>query len=168
MWAFMTTGTYSFLKQLEESKPKIDFHFMKSDAHVLMYYESERKKSVFAAGRSYEVLFQSGSVAEKGFVVMNNIPVTDDNRPVFEDRFKNRSRKIEVMPGFVAFRLLKPLKGSTYIVLTQWRTKKDYDLWTESEQFKQAHDNKMRQPAYFGDRPFLHTYYLIEDEEESQ
>lgn len=165
MYAFMTTGTYPFLKQLEQSKRHISFYFMKSDSHVLAYYESERKKSVFAAGRSYEILFQTGHLNKIGFVVMNNIPVTDDNRPIFEDRFRNRSRKIEVMPGFVAFRLLKPLRGNTYIVFTQWQKKKDYDLWTESEQFKQAHDNKMRKPAYYGDRPFLHTYYLIDEEE---
>lgn len=165
MWAFMTTGTYPFLKQLEKAKRQIEFYFMKSDAHVLAYYESDRKKSAFSAGRSYEILFKTGELKETGFVVMNNIPVTEDNRPIFEDRFRNRSRKIEVMPGFVAFRLLKPLKGNTYVVLTQWEKRKDYELWTESEQFKQAHDNKMRKPAYYGDRPFVHTYYLIEEED---
>lgn len=166
MWAFMTTGTYSFLKQLEASKSQLDFYFMKSDSNILAYYESENKKSEFAAGRSYEILFQTGNIHDDGFVVMNNIPVTDDNKPVFEDRFRNRSRKIEKMPGFVAFRLLKPLKGNTYVVLTQWESKKDYELWTESEQFKKAHDNRMRKPAYFGDRPFLHTYNLIDEDDE--
>lgn len=165
MWAFMTSGTYSFLKQIEEKEDQLNFYFMEGGTHVLAYYESEQKKSVFAAGRSYEILFQTGHLSESGYVVMNNIPVTDDNRALFEDRFRNRSKKIEVMPGFVAFRLLKPLKDSTYIVLTQWERKKDYELWTESEQFKQAHDNKMRKPAYFGNRPFLHTYYLIEEED---
>lgn len=165
MYAFMTTGTYPFLKQIENKHKQIHFYFMKGDTQVLAYYENERKRSIFSAGRSYEILFQSGNVAETGFVVMNNIPVTDDNRPIFEDRFRNRSRKIEVMPGFVAFRLLKPLKGNTYVVFTQWEKKKDYELWKESTQFQQAHDNKMRKPVYFGDRPFLHTYYLIEEED---
>lgn len=165
MYAFMTTGTYPFLKQLEKDKRDLNFYFMKNSTQVLAYYENERKKNVFSAGRSYEILFETGQLQETGFIVMNNIPVTDDNRPVFEDRFRNRSRKIEVMPGFAAFRLLKPLKGNTYIVFTQWERKRDYELWRESEQFKRAHDDKMRKPAYFGDRPFLHTYYLIEEEE---
>src|SRR5699024_2976513 len=116
MWAFMTSGTYSFLKQVEEKRKEIDFYFMKREGNVLSYYESDKKKSIFAAGRSYHILFHTGQLKESGFVVMNNIPVTDDNRAVFEDRFRNRSRKIEKMPGFVAFRLLKPLKGRTYIV----------------------------------------------------
>lgn len=166
MWAFMTTGTYPFLKQIVKKKEDhLKFYFMQGGTHVLAYYESEQRKSVFSAGRSYEILFQTGQIEKTGFVVMNNIPVTDDNRPVFEDRFRHRGRKVEIMPGFISFRLLKPLQGNTYIVFTQWQRKKDYELWTESEQFKRAHDNKMRKPAYFGDRPFLHMYYVIEEKD---
>ena len=69
---------------------------------------------------------------ERGFFVFNNIPVTDEGRPVFEHRFLERSRAIENEPGFVAFRLLRPIKSETYIVMTQWNGPHSFEAWKSS------------------------------------
>lgn len=163
--AYMTNGTYDFLKKLESKHPQITFHFMR-DINTLAYYEGTGK-SIFTAGRTYDILFSKGTLQEKGFVVMNHIPVTVEGQPVFEDRFAKRQGNVETMPGFQAFRLLKPEKGHTYIVFTQWDTKVHYENWKTSKSFQKAHQQKtVKQPAYFADRPFLHTYHLITEEEQ--
>ena len=56
-------------------------------------------------------------------IVLNNIPVTPEGRPLFEARFKNRAGKIENQPGFKALRVLRPKDSDTYIVLTLWDRK---------------------------------------------
>lgn len=95
----------------------------------------------FEEGREYEIVDSVGSLQPKGYVVMNNIPVADEGRPVFEDRFKNRAGNVENMEGFQAIRILRPVKGNTYVVLTQWRNAQDFEDWKNSQSFEQAHKN---------------------------
>jgi len=165
MKAFMTNGTEEFLKKLRDKHPEIEFHLMTSSNGALAYYEG-KNKNVFSAGREYETLIQNGKLQEEGYVVMNNIPVTEDGKAPFEDRFKNRKNAVDNMPGFQAFRFLRPKKGNTYVVMTQWRSVSDFENWKESEQFKKAHkDQAAKPPAYFADRPFITAYQMLEEEE---
>ncbi|SHG73422.1 antibiotic biosynthesis monooxygenase family protein [Ornithinibacillus halophilus] len=165
MNAYMTHGTVDFLTTLKDKHPSIDFFFMTSGAKGLTYYEGTGK-SIFVAGRTYEILLQNGAIQKEGFVVMNNIPVTDDGRPVFEDRFKQRGKEVDKMPGFQAFRLLKPDNGNTYVVFTQWKSESDFDNWKNSANFQKAHkDSGTKPPAYFADRPFVTTYHMMREDE---
>ncbi|GAB3060462.1 antibiotic biosynthesis monooxygenase family protein [Virgibacillus ainsalahensis] len=165
MKAYMTIGTQDFLEKLKEQHPGINFYLMNSSSGTLAYYENEAK-NIFASGKEYEVIINNGDVQEEGYVVMNNIPVTDDGRPAFEDGFKKRRNAVDQMPGFQAFRFLRPAKGNTYVVFTQWRSVEDFENWKNSEQFKKAHEGQgTKPPAYFADRPFITTYHMVEPEE---
>jgi heme-degrading monooxygenase HmoA len=166
MKAHMTNGTIQYLQDVQEKHPELNLFLMLGTGGGLAYYEDH--KEIFTSGRSYEILVESGTMQEEGFVIMNNIPATSEGRFVLEDNFRKRDQTVEHMPGFQAFRFLKPLKGNTYVVLTQWRSAEDYENWKDSEQFKQAHkDQSIKKPAYFADRPFTTTYNMyVEDEEE--
>lgn len=166
MYSFMTTGTTHFLKNITDQYPDIPFHFMRSGASTLAYYEGEQKKGIFVSGRSYEILHQFGDVEKKGFVVMQSIPVTEDGKKIFEERAKSQFSMIEKSGGLVAARLLKQLKGLQYIIFTQWKTEQDYALWQRSDSYKEAgFSNLARLPAYFSERPFTSTYIMLKDEE---
>jgi heme oxygenase (mycobilin-producing) len=160
MKAYMTNGTIDFLMKLSNKYPAIKFHFMAGPSNDVAYYEGTKQK-VFQAGRSYDVLIQSGDIQEKGYVVMNNIPVTDEGKPVFEYNFKKRKGEVDNKVGFQAFRLLKPIKGNTYVVFTQWYSANSYEQWKNSEEFQNAHSGT-KPPAYFAERPFVNTYNMIE------
>ncbi|SES70056.1 Heme-degrading monooxygenase HmoA [Oceanobacillus limi] len=165
MKAYMTNGTGDFLEKLAKKHPQQTIHIMSSGAGSLAYYEGTNKE-LFVAGRTYEVLVEKGNIQEEGFVAMNNIPVTEEGRPVFEDRFKNRKHEVDNMEGFQAFRLLRPVSGNTYVVLTQWKSEVDYDHWKNSGSFKKSHsESPTKPPAYFADRPFLTTYYMKKEDE---
>lgn len=162
MNAYMTNGTIDFLSKIAQKHSQITFHLMVGESSTLAYYE-DLKKSIFAAGRNYEILLKSGNIEEKGYVVMNNIPVSEEGKPVFETSFNKRQQAVEAMNGFQAFRLLKPLTGNTYVVLTQWASEKDYEAWKSSEAFAKAHlATDTKQPAYFMERPFVHTYAMYD------
>ncbi|UJL47583.1 antibiotic biosynthesis monooxygenase [Virgibacillus sp. NKC19-16] len=166
MKAFMTIGTIDFLQKLAAKHEDIHFHLMNSSEGSLAYYEDE-PKNIFSSGRAYEVVIQSGLLEEEGYVVMNNIPVTDDGRAIFEERFKDRQNAVDKLPGFQAFRFLRPTKGDTYVVLTQWRSKADFENWKNSEAFKKAHKGtSTKPPAYFPNKPFITTYHMHDPEED--
>ena len=89
--------------------------------------------------------------------------MTDEGRPVFEHRFLNRARAIEKEPGFIAFRLLRPIKDSTYIVITQWAGPHSFEVWKSSNAYKEAHANREKptgisQQNIFSAAPYITTY----------
>ena len=53
---------------------------MQNGETALLLHETS-EKTVFASPRRYEVVDGKGLLQEKGFVVMNNIPVTEEGRP---------------------------------------------------------------------------------------
>ncbi len=162
----MTNGTLDFLLQLNDKHPEHHFYFMEHNANITAYYESD-KKTVFVSGRDYDIIAQDGHMRDDGYVVMNNIPVTEEGQPVFEDRFKKSEKRMQGVPGYYAFRLLRPTRGLTYVVLTQWARKADYDKWTSSPHFSAAHaDQQTKQPAYFADRPFVNHYHMVDFDED--
>jgi len=161
MKAFMTNGTIDFLQKLNLKHPDITFSLMSNNSGALAYYEGE-KKNVFSAGRAYNIIAAKGEIGEEGFVVMNNIPIKDEGKPIFEDAFKKQQNAVESMPGFKAFRLLKPKKGNTYVVFTQWESEIYFKHWKDSDEFKQAHaEQATMSPAYFAERPFIGKYYMV-------
>ncbi|MBS3680516.1 antibiotic biosynthesis monooxygenase [Ornithinibacillus massiliensis] len=160
MKAYLTNGTIDFLIKFAKKYPAIHFHFMNGPSNDIAYYEGTDQQ-IFQAGREYDVIVQSGDIMETGYVVLNNIPVIDEGRPLFEDNFKKRQKEVDSQPGFQAFRLLKPMSGNTYIVFTQWDSAQSYERWKNSEAFKKAHA-ETKPPAYFADRPFVTTYSMIE------
>ena len=74
------------------------------------------------------------------FVVMNRIMVNPEYKDQFEERFANRAREVDKMPGFMRNQVLRPANlDDPYIVLTMWRSKKDFEAWVNSEAFKKGH-----------------------------
>ncbi len=170
MRAYMTSGTIEFLRKLEEKYSSLAIRLMYNNKGGLAYYEHP-KKAVFQSGRAYEVLTVVGEIQESGFVVMNHIPVPEESQPVFENRFINRQHAVETMPGFQGFRLLKPKRGNTYVVLTQWASMKDFDSWKSSASFAEAHKKQTtKPPAHFSEKPYAATYtmYTEEDDQHQQ
>ncbi|MFC2949974.1 antibiotic biosynthesis monooxygenase family protein [Virgibacillus sediminis] len=168
MKAYMTLGTRDFLEKLVDKHPDLGLYLMGQGTGTLAYYENQNK-NVFSAGNEYEIISENGEIEDEGYVVMNNIPVLEDSRDSFEQRFKQRQHGVDSMPGFQAFRFLRPLTGKTYVVMTQWRSKEDFENWKNSDQFKEAHKSQdSKPPAYFADRPFITSYHMKKDEEGDQ
>jgi heme oxygenase (mycobilin-producing) len=173
MFVYLTTGTSSYLKTVKEKHPDEALILMENGDQALLLHETT-KPSIFNSPRKLEVIDQRGIYAEKGFVVMNNIPVTDEGRPVFEHRFKNRAGLIEKEPGFIALRVLRPINSDTYVILTMWENESAFNNWKSSSSFKQAHEKK--EPAQkaadfnkniFSGPPFV-TQYTIKGKDEDE
>lgn len=91
------------------------------------------------------------------FVVTNRIPVNAAYEVSFEGRFAERAGSLEQQPGFVDFKLLRPIskirnpqtdeietlqEQGFYLVQTVWQSEQDFWNWTQSDAFRQAHADK--------------------------
>jgi heme oxygenase (mycobilin-producing) len=166
MKLYMATGTYEFLKKLEQKHSNESMVIMQNAETSLLIHETEGD-TVFQEPRRYEVVDRSGSFQKNGFVVCNNIPVTDEGRPLFEYRFKNRAGLIEKVPGFVAIRVLRPLDTDTYVIMTLWENEKAFIRWKNSEQYSNAHgkNNKGENKKEIFPRASYVTQYTIPNDE---
>ena len=172
MHIYLTSGTAEFMEQVKNKYPKEHMILIHGEGNSVLIHETEGK-SVFATPRKFEVLDSTNDLEDRGFFVLNNIPVTDEGRPVFEHRFLNREGTVENEPGFIAFRLLRPLNGDTYIVLTQWNGPHSFEAWKRSQAFKSAHADRkeatttgIRQQNIFSAASYVSTYTVAKKEEE--
>jgi heme oxygenase (mycobilin-producing) len=74
------------------------------------------------------------------YVAINVLTVPEGRGEVLEQRFAGRAGTVDAAPGFEHFELLRPVEGTgSYLVYTRWRTREDYQAWTESRSFEAGH-----------------------------
>ena len=77
-------------------------------------------------------------------VVSNRIQVAKGHEQEFEKRFEGRARLVETMPGFVRLEIHRPIKSDYYCVVTHWQDEASFRAWTDSAEFKEAHNSRPR------------------------
>ena len=144
MFIYLTSGTAEFMESLRKKHvPKQQMFILHGSGTAVLLHETEGK-TVFSTPRKYEVIDSVGTIEQSGYFVFNNIPVVDEGRPIFEKRFLSRSKTLEKEPGFIAYRLLRPIGLDSYIVLTQWTGPNSFEVWKNSQSFKEAHSKPDR------------------------
>ncbi|MGE0004057.1 MAG: antibiotic biosynthesis monooxygenase [Parvibaculaceae bacterium] len=76
------------------------------------------------------------------FIAMNRFKVPKDSGAEFEQVWLNRDSQLNDMTGFVQFHLLRGPEQEDHILYsshTVWRSKADFEAWTRSDAFRQAH-----------------------------
>ncbi len=159
----MTVGTLDFLKRMESNYPNEEMVTMVNEDGALLLHETNTG-TVFKQARRYEVIESHGKLKNEGFVVMNNIAVTDEGRPVFEHQFKNQSKQIKCEPGLMVYKLLRPLSSNTYVILTCWENEAFYQKWQKSDSFFDGAKHKFagmdEQPKIFTSAPYVSNFTI--------
>ena len=78
------------------------------------------------------------------FIAMNRFKVRPGHEETFEDIWKSRESRLKELDGFREFRLLKGPEAEDHVLYashTLWASKADFEAWTRSEQFRDAHKN---------------------------
>ncbi|NVB38114.1 antibiotic biosynthesis monooxygenase [Pseudenhygromyxa sp. WMMC2535] len=99
-------------------------------------------------------------------VVTNRIPVAQGHEIDFEDRFRKRVHLVDKHPGFVRNEVHRPKPmrfdreqgkwqpddeaQGYYEVKTWWRSFEDFEAWTRSESFAEAHRNRPPKDMFAG------------------
>lgn len=99
-------------------------------------------------------------------VVTNRIPVAEGHESEFEDRFRRRAHLVDRAPGFIRNEVHRPrpmrfdhqsgqfvpdqARAAYYEVKTWWRTLQDFEDWTSSPAFAEAHDSRPPKSMFSG------------------
>lgn len=78
------------------------------------------------------------------FIAMNRFKVRTGSEADFEEMWRARESRLKEVPGFREFRLLKGPEGDGHRLYSShviWDSQADFEAWTKSEQFREAHRN---------------------------
>jgi heme-degrading monooxygenase HmoA len=76
------------------------------------------------------------------FIAMNRFKVRKGSEAAFEQVWTSRESYLDSVPGFVEFHLLKGPDAddhTLYASHTIWRTRDNFEAWTRSKAFRDAH-----------------------------
>lgn len=117
--------------------------------------------------KNYKPIDENGDLQNRGTIVLNNIPIAEDGKAAFEERFLNRARAIENTPGFIAIKVLRPLADNTYVVLTQWESTQAFNDWQQSGAYHKAHKKRdtseglKQKENLVSEKPYHNIYEVI-------
>ncbi|WP_312096360.1 hypothetical protein [Niallia sp.] len=171
---YLTSGTYDYLwKKYEDEFSKETLLLMQdinSDRAILLH--ESQAPSFFKEPRSYDVLFTHGMLENKGFITMNHIPVSEENKPVFEHNM-SKFFASNTITNLQATRFLRPRKGDTYIIFCLWEEKANYIKWKQHPENANAPIGKTSEKSWnssqhsiFNGKPYF-VQLTIPDEKES-
>jgi len=99
------------------------------------------------------------------FIAMNRFQVIRGQEESFEQVWLSRDTHLGGVPGFIEFHLLRGPSQEDHTLFsshTVWQSREDFEAWTRSEAFRQAHrnagDNK---PLYLG-HPHFEGFEVIQ------
>lgn len=162
---YITFGTADYLAKTASEIQNEKMLLMQNEDKAILLHESDAP-SLFKEPKKYEVLDGVGDFQKGSYAVLNNIPVTDEGKPLFEQRFKERARMIEGERGFVAIRVLRPVNDDTYVILTLWEDEASFKNWQQSKSYEQAHKKRgtsegVDQKPIFPRPSYVTTYYAV-------
>ena len=168
MKIYITSGTYDFLIRIKKKHPNEDILLMQNNENTVLVHETVRK-TVFSMPRSFEVIESFGSLTQDAkYAVVNNFPLTEEERPLFEYRFKNSHTLLQNQPGFIALRILRPLKANMYVILSLWQNEKAYKDWQASPSYLTFfNDTKTASKSLqlFSGGAYTKCYFINKEEE---
>lgn len=92
------------------------------------------------------------------FIAMNRFKVARGSEAAFETVWTSRDTHLPGVAGFVTFHLLRGPEREDHVLYsshTIWRSKADFEAWTTSEAFRQAHRGAGgNRPLYLGHPEF--------------
>lgn len=100
------------------------------------------------------------------YIAMNRFMVRRGYEPTFEEVWRNRETHLSEVPGFIAFHMLRGPETDDYTLYashTSWRSKADFEAWTRSEAFRQAHANAGDHRHIYLDKPQFEGFDVLDD-----
>ncbi|WAA13019.1 antibiotic biosynthesis monooxygenase family protein [Fervidibacillus halotolerans] len=129
---YITTGTSSYLQRIEKKFPDIPLLFLQNVEHALLFHETYGK-SIFKLPRIYEIIEEAGFLPSKGFATFYYLPVLEEERPAFEHAIKKLGKTFKGSTGFIAYRILRPVKGDLYAVFSCWDKESSFKIWKKHQ-----------------------------------
>lgn len=95
------------------------------------------------------------------FLAMNRFKIAPGFEAGFEKIWRERDSFLSQVPGFKQFSLLKGPEKEEYILYAShsvWESRKAFDDWTKSEEFRKAHAQTSAPKGTYLGHPELETF----------
>ncbi|WP_413988886.1 antibiotic biosynthesis monooxygenase family protein [Labrys okinawensis] len=99
------------------------------------------------------------------FIAMNRFQVKKECTADFEALWRDREVHIDKLPGFVAFHLLRGPEREDHILYSShviWRSRADFEAWTQSEAFRASHRNAGKGPSLTLGHPVFEGFEVLQ------
>lgn len=100
------------------------------------------------------------------FIAMNRFTVPLDNAEAFETMWLSRDSRLNELPGFLAFHLLKGPEQDglrLYASHTVWQDEDAFVNWTRSQQFRDAHAGAGERRKLYEGAPRFEGFTAIQE-----
>jgi heme-degrading monooxygenase HmoA len=82
-------------------------------------------------------------------IVTNRAFVAPGYAEEFEQRFRTRAQRIDGMPGFILFQMLRPMQpNAPYMIITHWESRAHFQSWISSDPFRLGHHRELPKEAF--------------------
>lgn len=94
------------------------------------------------------------------YIAMNRFRVAPGSESAFEEMWLSRESRLRDVPGFEVFHLLRGPASDDHVLYashTVWSSKAQFEDWTQSDAFRQAHRDAgqtVNRPSYLGPPQF--------------
>jgi len=98
------------------------------------------------------------------FIAMNRFKIVPNREKDFENIWKNRETNLNDVSGFLEFHLVKGNSEETHTVYAShstWISRKDFEAWTKSEAFRQAHKGVGEHSSIYLGHPEFEGFEVI-------
>jgi len=83
-------------------------------------------------------------------IAVSRIPVLKGREREFEHQFLARPKLIDMMHGFIRNEFLKPINNNTYVILSYWESREDFEAWTKSDGYQHTQLRKAARDCLSG------------------
>ena len=98
------------------------------------------------------------------FIAMNRFRIVKGQEEAFETVWRGRDSRLTGVPGFMEFHLLKGPEAEDHVLYashTIWRSRADFEAWTRSEAFRQAHKGAGQTKGMYIGGPQLEVFDVV-------
>ena len=111
------------------------------------------------------IIREENTLKEKmKFIAMNRFKIVPNREKDFENIWKNRETHLNDVSGFIEFHLVKGNSEETHTVYAShstWNSRKDFEVWTKSEAFRQAHKGAGEHSSIYLGHPEFEGFEVI-------
>ena len=98
------------------------------------------------------------------FIAMNRFRIVKGQQEAFETVWRGRDSRLKGVPGFMEFHLLKGPEAEDHVLYashTIWRGREDFEAWTRSEAFREAHKGAGQTKGMYIGGPQLEVFDVV-------
>ncbi len=99
------------------------------------------------------------------FIAMNRFQVCPGQEEAFERVWKERDGRLDSVPGFVEFHLLRGASNDEFTLYsshTVWSSHADFQAWTRSDAFRQAHRSAGKHKDMYLNGPHFEGFEVVQ------